>query len=564
MSLPEQRESAAPSNGNGVSSSAPATSSVSTTLASTAPVSLHTLSALVDRIALFQRHGFSSHDGARDLFDALGFKSDLTLSDYRAAYRRGGIAKQIIDFFPRETWRGGVFLIENEDPDTVTAFESQWEEFRDRLSLIKTMRMADRLARLGEYSCVLIGTSKRGELSTPLPRGTSPSQIIYLPVYAQDRAVIRTRVKDPSDPRWGLPETYTLKVDTGDGDLASASGSIGGVLGGGITLSTRDVVVHWTRILHACHDALESETHAPPMLEAPYNDIYSLWKLVWGGAETSWRNARRFTVANLDGNPAVQFSPDYVEKLEEKLIEAQHGLKDNMIVRGTTMSVLGGPVDKFDANGNFLLDLIGGTVQIQKRNLLGSEKVGELASGLDRKRNADAITSMQEGFADPLIRDLVTRLIDFGYFSAPMKKSKGRYEVLFSLEDEMSEDEKADYAAKIASANKDQKDAEGKVLRTSNEIRDYLWGAEPLEDPEEVDPVDPVDPTDPAEVTDPNDPQKDQAVDPKTPGTQQDTTPTVNEGARGTQGSRGEATGGHASALKAAKLRLQKKRVRTL
>lgn len=558
MSLPEQRESATPSNGNGVSTS------VSTSAAASA--SLQALSQLVDRISLFQRHGFSSHDGARDLFDALGFKEALTLSDYRAAYSRGGIAKQIIDFFPRETWRGGVFLIEDEDPDVETSFESQWEEFRDRLALIKTMRMADRLARLGEYSCVLIGTSRSGELSTPLPRGTSPSQIIYLPVYAQDRAVIRTRVKDPRDPRWGLPETYTLKVDTGEGGLAGASGSIGGGIGGalgGTTLSTRDVVVHWTRILHACHDALESDTHAPPMLEAPYNDLYSLWKLVWGGAETSWRNARRFTVANLDANPAVQFAPDYVEKLEEKLIEAQHGLKDNIITRGTDVSVLGGPVDKFDANGNFLLDLVGGTVQIQKRNLLGSEKVGERASGLDRKRNADAITSMQEGFADPLIRDLVTRLIDFGYFSAPMKKNKGRYEVLFALEEEMSEDEKADYAGKIAQANKDQKDAEGKVIRTSDEIRDYLWEAEPLDDPEEVVPVDPALPEDVPAPEDPNDPSR----DPNAPlpdeaqsgsGGRTGGTPTVNEGAH--TGTVGRVGVGRVSALKAAKLRLQKKR----
>lgn len=532
--------------------------STSTPPLSVSAASLHALSQLVDRIALFQRHGFSSHDGARDLFDALGFKPDLTLSDYRAAYRRGGIAKQIIDFFPRETWRGGVYLVENEDPDTETAFERQWEEFRDRLSVIKTMRMADRLARLGEYSCVLLGTSRRGELSTPLPRGTSPSQIIYLPVYAQDRAVIRTRVKDSKDPRWGLPETYTLKVDTGDGDLSSASGSISGVLGGGTTLSTRDVTVHWTRIIHACHDALESDTHAPPMLEAPYNDLYSLWKLVWGGAETSWRNARRFTVANLDANPSVQFAPDYVEKLEEKLIEAQHGLKDNIITRGTDVSVLGGPVDKFDANGNFLLDLIGGTVQIQKRNLLGSEKVGELASGLDRKRNADAITSMQEGFADPLIRALVTRLVDFGYFSAPMKKSKGHYEVVFALEEEMSEDEKADYAEKLARANKDQAEAEGKVLRPSDEIRDYLWGAEPLEDPEEVEEEDP----DPDALEDPlnDDPRDPDAQIPPDEAKSDERTggvPTVNEGAVQPQGQR---VTGRVSALKAAKLRLQKKR----
>jgi hypothetical protein len=221
------------------------------------------------------------------------------------------------------------------------------------------------------------------------------------------------------------------------------------------------------------------------MLEAPYNDLYSLWKLVWGGAETSWRNARRFTVANLDANPSVQFAPDYVEKLEEKLLEAQHGLKDNIITRGTDVSVLGGPVDKFDANGNFLLDLIGGTVQIQKRNLLGSEKVGELASGLDRKRNADAISSVQEGFADPLVRDLSTRLIDFGYFIAPLKKSRGKYEVVFAVEEEMGEDEKAQWALTMANANKAQVEAEGIPIRLSKEMRDFLWEDDPI-DPQDL------------------------------------------------------------------------------
>ena len=63
---------------------------------------LQIFAQMTHRLSLRQGVTF---DGARDMYATLGYPDEISYQDYYARYKRGGIAKTIIDAFVEETWR---------------------------------------------------------------------------------------------------------------------------------------------------------------------------------------------------------------------------------------------------------------------------------------------------------------------------------------------------------------------------------------------------------------------------------------------------------------------------
>jgi hypothetical protein len=164
-----------------------------------------------DRWASF-RDGIA-YDGRRDYYKLLGYKESLTAADYRARYKRGGIAERIIEAYPRATWAGGASIVESSDPNTVTPFESTTTGLFAKHDLWKRIIRADMLCGMGRYSAIVIGT-RDGEMNRPLEPGSlsGPDDIIYINCLPEDRARIQQSVINTSSPRFGLPEFYICSL----------------------------------------------------------------------------------------------------------------------------------------------------------------------------------------------------------------------------------------------------------------------------------------------------------------------------------------------------------------
>jgi len=94
---------------------------------------LQNLSMLVARAELLSGYG-SQYGGDRDIYEALGYKIDLTWDDYYVKYHRQDIASAIIDRPVEAAWRGGLSVLEVDD-DKETAFEKEWKALEKRLKL---------------------------------------------------------------------------------------------------------------------------------------------------------------------------------------------------------------------------------------------------------------------------------------------------------------------------------------------------------------------------------------------------------------------------------------------
>jgi len=426
-------------------------------------------SVLVERAMFAQRHGLSFND-KRDLYSVLGYARTLLGQDYRARYTRGGLARRIVEVYPKATWRGGLEIFEDENPNVDTPFEQAIKQLNDQLKLWATLRRLDTLAGLSSYAVMLIGAP--GDPSTPLPKG-KPGGLLYLTLFSggggpgstnvtsaaiSADATIDTLVQDPKDKRYGLPATYRLTK------LAETSGDF-------------NKPVHWTRILHVAEGCLDNDVYGSPVLEPVWNLLDDLDKITGGGAEAFWLRANQGLHLNIDKDTTL--TPEERTALHDQAEEYQHQIRRMLQTRKVSVDVLGSDTANFSSPADAIITQIAGALAIPKRILTGSE-MGELASSQDRENWRDQVTGRRTEYAEPnIVRPLIDRLLEFGYL--PPLRKEGEYQVEWSHIQALTEQERGAGAANWAGVNATQKT----IVFTPEEIRDTWYGLEPLT-PEQI------------------------------------------------------------------------------
>ena len=432
-------------------------------------VQLRALSVLLDRTQFAKLAGIQ-YGGKRDLYEVFGYDRIVTTQQYRDEYARGGIAKRIVEAFPKATWRGGVEVYEDEDPNKDTEFEKAFKVLEAKHHVWNKLQNADILAGLSTYSVILIGAP--GDLETPLPKGT-PDKLLFLqPFFGgggpgdQGRSIssrtqsadadvsIDTFDVDPQSPRFGEPLTYRIRRT----DLSSPMIS---------------KPVHWSRVIHVCEGALDNNVYGVPTLESVWNLLADLAKITGGGAESYFQRAKHSLNANIQKD--ATFTPDDLNALKAKLEEYQHGITNFLPTREVDVKLIEAAVANFAAPADAILKQIAGSKGIPMRILTGSE-MGSLASEQDAENFDSQVQDRRTGYAGPMIvRKFVDRLIEFGYLPTPKQ-----YEVGWPVEENMDEQGKAAFALSLATVNK----THDGVVFSEDEIRDMAFDKPPLEETE--------------------------------------------------------------------------------
>lgn len=404
-----------------------------------------------------------TYKGKRNVSEQLGYIEKIRPVDYRLRYERNEIAARVVEALPVSTWRTGGQLIETDDPEATTDFEIAWLALEDRLHIWSRFLRTDVMAGLGRYAVLLIGTP--GSLQEEMPKLSGPQDIYYLSVYPEEHAKISKWEINTANPRYGLPLEYTLSRPT-DSDGRT---------------NQPELRVHHSRLLHVSDGLLDDDVYGMPRLQRIWNRLDDLEKVVGGGAEAFWKRADPGMQVEMD--PEVEVTPDDEKKLSEEVDEYQHGLRRTVRTRGVDLKVLDANVAQFSQPVEAILSLISGGVSIPKRILLGTE-AGELASTQDRDNWNDRVSDRRFNYAEPMIvRPFVDRLIIAGALPAPTEETG--YSVRWPQLEELNEVERADVALKQAQANK----AQGERILTTNEIRDRVYGYDPLDDAELVAPL---------------------------------------------------------------------------
>lgn len=340
----------------------------------------------------------AQYQGARNLYQALGYEAEPTFQTYYDQYKRQDMARAVIDRPVSATWRGPIDILESHD-DEVTPLERAWRQLDNDLQLKRNLIRLDTLAGLGRYAVLFMGFSDvtdRARLTEPV---TAPVQLLYVRPLSEANAEIASYEANPANPRYGAPLTYKLTIAAPGGD------------------KTETLTVHHTRVLHVTEGLLESDHLGDSRLTPVYHRLKDLEKLVGGSAEMFWRGARPGYYGNV--SPDTILDEATKKALREQLDEYEHNLRRFLISSGIDIQELASQVADPSNHVDVQIQMISAATGIPKRILTGSER-GELASTEDRDNWLEVIQSRREEFAEPVILyPFIEHLITCGALPAP-------------------------------------------------------------------------------------------------------------------------------------------------
>lgn len=367
-------------------------------------------------------------NGQRSLYDVLGYKQQLIFDDYYSAYDRGDIAQRIIDAPPISTWRRPPVISNDGNANNFTEFETQWAALVKRRRIFHYLERADRMAGIGEYGALFIGTDDaRSSKDFARPMGKlrkGIDSVLYLAPLTQQFAEIASVDSNPTSPRFGLPETYSVLVAETVTNSPQTSASI--------SANNMRILVHWTRIIHIAENPRENDVFGTPRLKHVMNRLFDVDKIAGGSAEIFWQAAKRLLILQAkDGFSAV----DSDDALTEMMDEVVHGLRRVIDLQGYEAKTLEQSDVKPDEAFRVCLALISSATGIPQRILLGSEQ-GKMASTQDEVNWNGRIADRQLNFAEPVIlRPFIDRLIQFGALPNPGNEYTVTWPTLFELSD---------------------------------------------------------------------------------------------------------------------------------
>ncbi|MCK8824721.1 anti-CBASS protein Acb1 family protein [Fuchsiella alkaliacetigena] len=394
------------------------------------------MSALVNRFRFVSRIG-TSHNGERDYYDVLGYPGigGMSFEDYWNMYDRNPIAGNIVEKPVFYSWKNSPKIIEDQDNDT--QFEKDIKEIRENTKLFHYMKRADKISGIGQFGILLIGTSQ-GNLNEPLEDNSlsGPGDILYTKPYHQGSVEIKEYYEDASNKKFGKPKFYNVKIDF------PATGQ------------TKTKEVHESRIIHIAEDKDESDVIGRPRLKRAYNNLIDLLKVVGGGAETFWLNARN--PKQFQPKEDYDFGPGEKEETEAEIEKFYNKLTRWIKTKGIEINELNNEIADPSSSFETIIKLLAASANMPVRILIGNE-AGELASSQDERNWLSYIESRRENYVNPeILEPFVDWCIDKGAISEPEDSYKINWPNLFQLSAKEKSEILSDVSDALSNMSPDQ------------------------------------------------------------------------------------------------------------
>lgn len=441
------------------------------------------------RGSLRDQLAFSSYDGKRNLYSALGYVQDPGYEHFRARYDRSDTATALVDRLPKKAWATPT-IEDTAETDETTDFEAAVESFLGgdvtREDPIAVMERVSRFERVGQYALLFLGVADAAvedgdhtDLAKPVAEaslGAGPdagpeaplADINYLTPYDEGRIAIDEQeiVTDPSSMQYGRPEFY-------DVDLGDVRGP---------------TKIHHSRVIHVVGDVFDDELRSPSVLLQSLNRIDDIEKILGGSAEAYWRSAYQGLVATPPesaGAGAMGGSlADKGEKLHDQIEQYVHNMQ-RVIFSSADVETLDTTVSPPTEHVESQYRAISAGHNIPQSILMGNE-TGERATEQDLRILHERAGDYRTGFcASRVLRPTLDRLLQWGVFPPP--EGEG-YRVEWPELGEPTEQERAEIMKTKAAALKAASGGAPDLLASVPEIRKKAlgWRAERGSEVEQV------------------------------------------------------------------------------
>lgn len=398
------------------------------------------------RMAQVISGGYDFGDTLHNIYLDYGYPASLTFYNFWNMYRRFGIARNAVELPVDTGWM------------TNPTVEGNEQFNRDLDELIKQVRLWDRCQaldtrqRVGRYAGMFMRVRDGQDPSKPL-EGKLPgvgSVIALMPIYEGQLRVSETD-QDPMSDNFGMPLMYEYN-----------SGNVGNRN----ERTNVAVSIHPSRIVIAAEGADQGGIYGISALEAPYNSLMDLRKIIGAGGEGFYRNAAQNLIHSLKDGASAKGNETLLKNMNEQTDDfLQNRFRRSMWTPGMDTKVLDSNLVNPKEFFNTALNDVSAATKIPATILIG-QQTGRLASSEDSKHFLSTINSRRENFMTHMIRDIIDWFIFYGVL--PSSDYEVEWDDLLAL----GQKEKLDNAKLMAEINEKQFRSGQDVPFNAEEIRE--------------------------------------------------------------------------------------------
>lgn len=402
--------------------------------------------------------GYDNADTLHNIYLDYGYPQALTFTNFWNMYRRFGIARNIVEL-PVDTGWMTLPTIEGNDK-----FNKEFEALVKQVNLWDRMRALDTRQRVGRYAGMFMRVRDGLKPNEPLEQMLNGigSVIQLVPIYEEQLKVSATE-SDPMKDNFGMPTMYNFNSgSTGNRNDQSAT-SFG---------------IHPSRIVIAAEGADNGGIYGISSLEASYNSLMDLRKIIGAGGEGFYKNASQNIIFELKDAASAANNATMLGKFNEAYDEfARERMRKSMWTPGLEAKTLESALVSPEHFFNIALNDVAAASKIPATILIG-QQTGRLASTEDSKQFLSGINSRRENFMSKMTRDVIDWFIQHAVLPS------SDYEIKWTDLLELSQEDRLTNANKMSTINELQFKSGQDAVFASEEIREQA-GFDPEEMPDD-------------------------------------------------------------------------------
>ena len=405
-------------------------------------------SSIRSRIASAVSGGYDFADTLHNIYLDFGYPATLTFSNYWNMYRRFGIAKNVVEL-PVDT--GWITPPEIEgSPELIRDIEKLIADYK----LWQRVKGLDKRQRVGRYAGMYMRVRDSKKPDQPLEGKLNglASLVEMMPLYESQLKVTKSD-NDPQSDNYGQPVLYQYS---------------GSVEGDRNEEAADTITIHASRIIIAAEGADAGWIYGISSLEAVYNSLMDLRKIIGSGGEGFYKNAAQNIVFKLTDAASASNNEKLLTKFNEHYDDFAHNrARRAMWTPGLEAQVLESslmnPKEFFN---NALNDVAAGSTPPVPATVLIGQQTGKLASDEDSKTYLSSVQSRRENFMTDLVESMIDWMMNTGILAV------SKYEVVWSDLLARSDVEKLTSAKDMAETNQKQFQSGQDVPFSAEEIRE--------------------------------------------------------------------------------------------
>lgn len=394
------------------------------------------------------RNGVSGGNYTGDTFHDIGteygYPEELEFGMFWNMYRRFGIASNIIELSVDTCW--------STSPRVEGVDEADFNKLQKKLRLWSRLKGLDQRQRVGRYGGLFMRVKDNLSPDKPIEGTLSGIESIesVTPLYESQLKVLEVE-NETTSVNYGQPTMYQFS-SAADGDNNEK------------TASTFNI--HPSRVIIWAEGADDGSIFGHSVLEAPYNSLMDLRKIIGAGGEGFYKNAAQNVVFELTDGAAAKSNATKLEKFAGEISDfMRNRMQRALWTPGLKPTVLNASMAQPKEFFEVAMADVAAAAKLPATIIIG-QQTGRLASDEDSRQFAGQNQTRRENFLTDATSSVIDWFMEWGVLAT------STYEIEWDDLRARSREEKLTSGDAMASVNQKQFQAGQPPVFTPEEIRE--------------------------------------------------------------------------------------------